>query len=183
MALKVYTRTGDQGTTALFGAGKVSKTNVRVQAYGEVDELNAVVGVVRSSNPPEPLPDQLRVISEWLFTLGADLATPRSASLTVARISPQYTQQLEQWIDQFEEQLPPLKHFILPGGLPSAAYLHLARTVCRRAERAIVALAEREDIGPDILPFINRLSDFFFVAARWANYRGGVPDELWQPST
>ncbi len=183
MALKIYTRTGDQGITVLFGAGKVSKTNVRVQAYGEVDELNAVVGVVRSSGPPEPLPEQLRVISEWLFTLGADLATPRSASLTVARILPQYTQQLEQWIDQFEEQLPPLKHFILPGGLPSAAYLHLARTVCRRAERSIVALAEREDIGSDVLPFINRLSDFFFVAARWANYQGGVPDELWQPST
>ncbi len=181
--MKIYTKTGDKGTTALFGGGRTSKADLRVHAYGEVDELNAVVGLARVDLQLSPLQHWMKSISGWLFMLGADLATPldSKAAAHIQRIEPTYTVQLEQWIDQLEQELPPLRSFILPGGSREAALLHLARTVCRRAERAIVALTEREEINTAVLPFINRLSDFFFVAARWVNYRQGVPDEPWQP--
>lgn len=178
---RIYTKTGDKGETSLFGAGKVPKDHLRVEAYGNVDELNAVVGIIRTMAVPQPLSSWLQKVAEWLFVLGSDLATPQATQVRfpVPRITERYVQQLEEWIDTLEEQLPPLRAFILPGGTPEAAYLHLARTVCRRAERSIVRLTHQEDIGSAVLPFVNRLSDFFFVAARWMNFVKNVPDQQW----
>lgn len=176
--MKIYTRTGDDGTTALFAGGRVSKTHLRVEAYGTVDELNSVLGVVRTC---EPYSDAwLAQIQRQLFQLGTDLATPLDAkSEWVVRIDAAAAKWLEQIIDEMTALLPPLTRFILPGGTPAAAHLHVARTVCRRAERLVVALAEHEEIGKPVIPYLNRLSDGLFTLARWENFREGVSDELW----
>ncbi|MEN3027510.1 MAG: cob(I)yrinic acid a,c-diamide adenosyltransferase [Chlorobiota bacterium] len=181
MALRIYTRTGDDGTTGLFGGERVSKSHPRLEAYGAVDELNAVLGIVRTYALPEELTDDLRTISSWLLIVGADLATPEEALTrkSIPTIGDEHVTWLEKRIDAYEAELPPLRNFILPGGSPAAAYLHLARTVCRRAERATVAAAQTESLNPAVVRFLNRLSDYFFVAARWANYRAGVAEEVW----
>jgi cob(I)alamin adenosyltransferase len=176
--MKIYTRTGDDGTTALFSGGRVPKTHLRVEAYGTVDEMNSVLGVVRTC---EPYSDEwLAQIQRHLFHLGADLATPLDAkSDWVVRVKPDATRWLEQIIDHMTAHLPPLTSFILPGGTPAAAHLHVARTVCRRAERLTVALADQETINASIVPYLNRLSDSLFTMARWENFRAGVMDETW----
>lgn len=176
--MRIYTRTGDDGTTALFAGGRVSKTHLRVEAYGTVDELNAVLGVVRTCEPYSD--DWLAQIQRQLFQLGTDLATPLDAkSEWVVRIDPAAAKWLEQIIDEMTALLPPLTRFILPGGTPAAAHLHVARTVCRRAERLAVALAEQEEIGKPVIPYLNRLSDCLFTMARWENFREGVSDDTW----
>ena len=183
--MKIYTRTGDEGTTALFGGERVVKSHPRIDAYGTVDEVNSAVGLARSLLRGEPGRDALdavlaRVQAE-LFVLGADLATPSAAKPTVPRVEAAHVARLEEEIDRFDDALPPLKHFILPGGTSGAAALHLARTVCRRAERLAVAAARLEPISEHAVTYLNRLSDLLFVLARWANQEAGVQDATWEP--
>jgi cob(I)alamin adenosyltransferase len=177
--MKIYTKTGDAGETGLFAGGRVAKDNLRVETYGAVDELNAVIGLARTVAEGE-LAAALARISSELFSLGADLATPLDAATAwIVRVDDTLTARLETEIDRFETELPPLTNFILPGGAPVAAQLHLARTVCRRAERRAVQLARAEPLNDAALRYLNRLSDWLFVAARLANHRAGRPDEPW----
>lgn len=179
--MKIYTRTGDGGETALFDGTRVSKADPRVDAYGHVDEVNALLGQARAVGLPQDIDDELDRIQQDLFAVGAILADPSSriaARVTRARLSASDVERLEQWIDAAEAELPPLRRFVVPGGTPGASALHLARTVCRRAERHIVSL------GPDAVPaetvsYVNRLSDLLFVLARLANRRADVPDREW----
>lgn len=173
--MKIYTRTGDDGTTGLFGGDRVSKTHLRMHAYGTIDELNACLGVVLSVADvvPEILKVQLEQIQDELFALGADLATPMRSNAKILRTDPSRATALEAWIDQLESHLEPLQQFITPSGSLPGSELHRARTVCRRAERFIVALHEQEAIGEAVLQYVNRLSDYLFVAARFMNKWAG----------
>jgi cob(I)alamin adenosyltransferase len=184
--MKIYTKTGDDGTTGLFGGRRVSKTDARVEAYGQVDELNAILGVALASDDSPGLAslrELLLQIQRDLFVLGADLATPRGEeSPYLPRVQDEHVQALERAIDTAEASLPPLRHFILPGGPAPAAHLHHARTVCRRAERATVALAQQQqDIGAIPVRYLNRLADLLFVLARAAAHARGAPEIKWAP--
>jgi cob(I)alamin adenosyltransferase len=172
---KVYTKTGDAGQTSLVDGTRVSKADLRVTAYGEVDELNSVLGLARTTIEDEELNAVLGQIQNELFIVGADLATPPSTA--VPRVEEALVTQLEKLIDRFLEELKPLKEFILPGGSQAGAMLHLARSVARRAERAVVALSEREEINPQAVVYLNRLSDLLFVLGRVANCRAGVSEQ------
>lgn len=178
---KIYTRKGDDGTTALSGGQRVAKDSLRVEAYGVVDELNAVIGVALAGGVSEDLAQALRGIQNELFHLGSDLSFRQEdkAEFDVPQIEDRHVTKLEQQIDQFLEVVGPLQNFILPGGAPGAAQLHVARTVCRRAERVVVSLAREEQIGPYVLRYLNRLSDALFVMARYENHRRGVAEPLW----
>jgi cob(I)alamin adenosyltransferase len=179
--MKIYTRGGDTGTTQLLGPGRVPKDHARVEAYGAVDEVNAALGVALTHPLPTGLDAHLRAIQDDLFTVGAELATPPGGgSPGLPRVPPGWVERLEEWIDGHEATLPPLRSFILPGGAPAAAALHVARCVCRRAERAVVRLDHEEPVGAVLLAYINRLSDYLFVAARLANARAGVADVPWR---
>lgn len=182
---KIYTRTGDDGSTGLVDGSRLSKASARVRAYGEVDETNAVIGLVRLHLENQTLDHMLARIQNDLFDLGADLATPlpvkgEADSEYALRILPEQAARLEQELDQLNADLEPLTSFVLPGGSPSAAYLHQARTVCRRAERTVVEMMDTEPVNPAALTFLNRLSDFLFVAARWCNDQGET-DVNWVP--
>lgn len=181
--MKIYTRTGDKGTTALFGSGRVPKTHPRIEAYGTVDEINSIVGMARSHLTESPNADRidayLQELQTELFTLGADLATPPNTKARVARIQDEDVARLERRIDELEVDLSPLKKFILPGGSPAAAALHVARTTCRRAERLLLRAAESEEISPPAPVYLNRLSDYLFVLARWVNRAEGVDETTW----
>ena len=180
--MKIYTRTGDKGTTGLFGGGRVPKDHLLIRAYGTVDEVNALVGMVRSHLPDNsPLDALLRRLQEELFILGADLATPLDAKPVVPRITTDHIEQLENDIDRLTHDLPPLKRFILPGGSPAAASLHLARTVSRRAERLTVAADQQLDLSSEAVVYLNRLSDLFFTLARTANLQADKEDIEWSP--
>jgi cob(I)alamin adenosyltransferase len=172
---KVYTRAGDHGETSLVGGKRVSKASARVEAYGDVDEVNSLVGLARAEISDQQINDVLKAIQNELFTVGADLASP--SDVPAPRIGPEWVTRLESVLDQFNEPLPPLKEFILPSGSPGAALLHLARTVVRRAERRIVQLSEEEAINEALLAYVNRLSDLLFVLARAVNQRLGTPEE------
>lgn len=176
--MKIYTKTGDSGQTGLFGGQRVPKDSLRVHAYGTADECNAVVGVARAAGLDPALDAMLAAVQNQLFVVGADLATP-GESANIPRVGDEEIGQLESWIDALEAELEPLRQFILPGGSVAAAQLHLARTTCRRAERWAVSLAQAEPISPQVLVYLNRLSDFLFVAARAANARAGVGDVPW----
>jgi cob(I)alamin adenosyltransferase len=179
--MKIYTKTGDDGETGLFGGPRVRKYHTRVAAYGEVDETNAAIGVARASNMPEHLDAILERISSELFLLGAELATPDSASKSTARIAGSHITMIEREIDGLEANLKPLTNFILPSGTPAAAALHLARCVSRRAERLVVLLGdtEGESLSKEAVIYLNRLSDLLFVMAREANRAAGVKDVPW----
>ncbi len=183
--MKIYTRTGDNGTTALFGGDRVDKHHPRIDAYGTVDETNAYLGLTRALMKDQPgagrLDPLLASIQETLFVLGADLATPPTSRAAVPRIEETLVQDLEDAIDAFEEDLPALQHFILPGGTPAAGTLHVARTVCRRAERLTTAAAAQETISMHTAIYLNRLSDLLFVLARWVNHQAGVDEAQWRP--
>lgn len=185
MMSRIYTRTGDEGETGLFGGGRVPKHHARVRAYGEVDELNAAVGWARARLPADQdeIRQRLGVVQADLFTLGAHLATPGDARSRghIPPLPEDRAAEMERWIDEAEEELSPLRSFILPGGSEAGAALHLARTVCRRAERAVVALGDAADVEPAILVYLNRLSDLLFDLARLANHRAGVPETPWSP--
>jgi cob(I)alamin adenosyltransferase len=179
--MKIYTKTGDGGETSLFGGKRVRKDDVRIDAYGCVDELNSCIGIVRSLRPAHDVDGILLEIQNDLFVLGSDLATPETKKdAAVPRIGRTDVERLERHIDRLEEHLEPLKSFILPGGSSIAAQLHLARTVCRRAERLVVKLSNREPIGATPLVFLNRLSDLLFVIARFANDSTGSPETHWR---
>ena len=182
--VRIYTRAGDDGETGLFGGGRVKKDCTRVEAYGAVDELNAVVGSARAASLPDDLDSVVGRIQEELFVLGADLATPAEGSARedrVVRLDARATEALERDIDRCEEELETLTAFVLPGGSPAGAALHVARTVCRRAERRTATLSGEGSISPAILPYLNRLSDLLFVLARLTNARAGRKEQTWQP--
>ncbi|MEO7795948.1 MAG: cob(I)yrinic acid a,c-diamide adenosyltransferase [Thermoanaerobaculia bacterium] len=178
---RIYTRTGDDGSTALGFGTRTPKDALRVDCYGTVDELNAVLGVVLSQRPPESLAAPLVRIQNDLFHLGSDLCVTEAekAKRPLPRIEKRHVTWLEGEIDSWNERLPALENFILPGGSVVAAHLHVARTVCRRAERILVTLARQEPVGEWALPYLNRLSDLLFVQARAANLLSGDPDRLW----
>ena len=206
--MKIYTRTGDKGMTGLFGGPRISKDHIRIEAYGTVDELNSVLGMVRCSLPrpakveyfgsqvtgegagfaSEPTtPSTTQILDKWLdrlqsecFDLGADLATPLDAKVNIQRFPQAAVDRLEEEIDAFDADLEPLTSFILPGGHVSAAALHQARTVCRRAERRVISLAGVDGINPICIVYLNRLSDALFTASRWVNHEFGVSEPKWK---
>ena len=179
--VKIYTRTGDDGTTGLFGGPRVQKDHDRIEAFGTVDELNAALGVI-SSHCTEDLCVQLNQIQSDLFAIGAVLATPDTEKLSIESVGDRNIEQIEAWIDQHEAELSPLKSFILPGGTPLAAQLHWGRTVCRRAERRVITGSEELDSDwSTIVMYLNRLSDYLFVLARLANHRAGQTETPWNP--
>jgi cob(I)alamin adenosyltransferase len=178
--MKIYTKTGDRGDTSLFGGQRVPKDALRIEAYGTIDELNSILGIVRADNTDPGIDEMLDAVQRSLFTLGADLATPRSSHRSIVRVTARDATATEKMIDQIEPSLKPLRSFILPGGSPVAARLHFARTVCRRAERTVVRLSRNEDIGDDITVYLNRLSDLLFMLARHANRIAGVAETKWK---
>ena len=182
--MKIYTRTGDAGETALFGGGRVGKDHLRVAAYGTVDELNASIGWAATQSVDPDVQARLGLLQHDLFTLGSDLATPPAhdgrtrpnvPSLPIQRIG-----EMETWMDMADAELSELRAFVLPGGCPGAAALHVARTVCRRAERIVVQLAATKEVSTDILMYLNRLSDLLFTLARLENHRHGKGDVEWE---
>ena len=184
--MKIYTRTGDAGETGLFGAGRVSKDSVRVEAYGDVDELNACLGLALTMELSGATAERLATVQGDLMTLGSHLATPEPEPprrrpvlppLPLGRIT-----EMEEWIDEMWEVLPPLQNFVLPGGVAGAATLHLARVVCRRAERSVVRLSGQEGVEEGIIQYLNRLSDLLFAMARMENGEAGKGDVLWSPA-
>lgn len=188
--MKIYTKTGDSGSTGLFAGPRVLKSDPRIIAYGSIDELNSVLGVVLSQLPDslgdsrligQLLKELLLEIQRDLFSIGAELATPDPDSRGMRLLSEERSQTLESMIDAAEEELPALTHFILPGGVPCAAYLHMARTVCRRAETNLVALMQQPDVADYgmVLVYLNRLSDCLFVLARLTNFRSGNAESIW----
>jgi cob(I)alamin adenosyltransferase len=182
--MKIYTKTGDKGDTGLFGGGRVPKDHPRVEAYGDIDELNAMLGMARSVEMMPRIDEVLVPIQRDLFSLGALLATPHpekvKQQLEKARLDDARIAELERAIDEGEAELEPLEAFIVPGGTPKASALHVARTVCRRAERSVVALGRNERIGEHVRQYLNRLSDLLFVAARVLNRAAGRSDLQWR---
>ncbi len=179
--MKIYTKTGDSGETALFDNSRVSKADARVDAYGEIDELNACLGVVRALGLDPDLADAIDLIQKELFAIGARLADPSSriaARATKTAVVESDVERLEWTIDRLESELPALRRFILPGGAPTGAFLHVARTVCRRAERRVVGLGPGA-VEPVLIVYLNRLSDLLFVMARAANHRARLPEAEW----
>ncbi len=180
--MKIYTKTGDNGETGLFGGERVPKNSPRIEAYGTVDELNSSIGLALTEAVDGEVKELLLKLQNELFTLGSDLATPeneKNKKLNVARVPEKFYIEIENAIDHFESKLKPLKNFILPGGSKSAALLHVCRTICRRAERRVVELKKHEDVNDNIIIFLNRISDLLFVLARYENSVSNVPDTKW----
>ncbi len=180
--MKIYTKQGDSGETSLFGGKRVLKSSPRIEVYGTVDELNSIIGITVAA---EPSPRGLEILNELqnqLFFLGADLATPTDSKQQVARIKASHAHKLEEWIDELDAINPPLRQFILPGGTRAAASLHLARTICRRAERAAIECMSLDPINEDAIVYLNRLSDLLFVMARYENTAANHPETPWNPS-
>jgi cob(I)alamin adenosyltransferase len=180
---RIYTKTGDEGMTGLGGGRRVAKDSPRVRAYGTVDELNSALGVALALGLNERLVTELRTIQNELFDLGSDLCWPQDDARRdrIPTVQPKQVKRLEGLIDELNEVVGPLTNFLLPGGSPGAAQLHVARTVCRRAEREAITLSHDEPIGALVLPYLNRLSDALFVMARYENHERGVDEPLWQP--
>ncbi|MGD8277545.1 MAG: cob(I)yrinic acid a,c-diamide adenosyltransferase [Gemmatimonadota bacterium] len=183
MSDRIYTRTGDGGDTGLFGGGRVSKMHPRVEAYGDVDELNAVLGRAGVAVSDATIRERLHILQADLFAIGAHLATPAESGPRprpwLPPLPDERAAEIEAWIDDADTELPALESFILPGGSAGAAALHVARTVCRRAERRVVRLAQEETVDPLVLVLLNRMSDYLFTAARLENRRTGTPDRIW----
>ncbi|HSE36035.1 MAG TPA: cob(I)yrinic acid a,c-diamide adenosyltransferase [Blastocatellia bacterium] len=173
---RVYTRTGDQGQTSLVGGERVSKASARVNAFGDVDELNSVIGVARSHSEDADIDEVLGLIQNDLFTLGSDLASP--SGIDVPRIGEPFVEKLEELAERFLAELEPLREFILPGGSEAGSALHLARTVARRCERRVVELSETEQVNPETIVYLNRLSDLLFILARAVNNRARIPEKM-----
>ena len=179
--MKIYTKKGDKGQTFLFGGGPYPKDDRRVEAYGTVDELNSVLGCAIAALPDAAIVSILQEVQKQLFTLGAELATVApSLEMKQGYLNAAHIQGLEKQIDDWEAELQPLKKFVLPGGTMGSAWLHLARTLCRRAERRVVTLSFEGEVRPEVITYLNRLSDWLFVLARLVNHRESVPDILWE---
>lgn len=172
---RIYTRTGDDGSTGLGDGSRVPKDDARVEAFGTVDELNSILGVLAAHELPDKTADEISEIQHDLFDLGGELCVPGLEAMTESQV-----ERLETWLDAMNGALDPLEEFILPGGTQAASYCHLARTVCRRAERRMITLARETDVNPAGLHYLNRLSDLLFVLARHLNKQAGKPDVLWQ---
>jgi cob(I)alamin adenosyltransferase len=184
--MKIYTKTGDKGETGLFGGERVSKDSLRISAYGTIDELNSFIGYAITEIKDESIKGNLSKIQNYLFTVGSDLATPdtdKNAKLKIQRTPESFYKEIEKMIDNYDAQLEELRNFILPGGSKGAALLHICRTVCRRAEREVVALKNSVTIGENIIIFLNRLSDLFFVLSRFENKVSNHPDTIWNPKS
>jgi len=180
--MKIYTKTGDKGKTSLFGGKKVSKSDLRIDSYGTVDELNSYIGLVRDQEINKDRKEQLVEIQDRLFTIGSILATePGNDKVKVPQLSEKDITFLEQQIDSMEEQLPPMKSFVLPGGHQSVSFCHVARCVCRRSERLVIALNETEAINEKVYQYLNRLSDYLFVLARKMSHELGAEETPWIP--
>jgi cob(I)alamin adenosyltransferase len=181
--MKIYTKAGDGGHTSLFGGQRVSKADALVDAYGTLDETNALLGVARASGVPPELDELLEGIQNELFVAGAEIACPaeRRATLKLPLVGSAETERFEAAIDRLEERLEPLRSFVLPAGSAGASALHHARAVCRRAERLVVAVAAEAQLRPELIAYLNRLSDLLFVMARVANVSAGISDVLWAP--
>ena len=179
--MKLYTKTGDGGTTGLYGADRVSKANIRVEAYGTVDELNSAIGLARAHGPSAAMDADLEYLQNALFDVGADLATRSSTPYEkkITRMDEQDTAFIEAMIDRYQEAAPPFTGFVHPGGTPAAASLHVARTVARRAEREVIRLLHEEDANTHVQVYLNRLSDLLFVMARAANQAAGIEEHAW----
>ena len=187
--MKIYTKTGDKGETALYGGTRVSKASARVDSYGNIDELNSFIGLAKSGINDGKVLGQLKKIQFDLFTVGSEAATPtdklmltNGKSRLSLMISETEIEELEHWMDDFESELQPLQYFILPGGGKSATTLHVCRTVCRRAERSLVFLNETEEVRPELIKYLNRLSDYLFVLARYVSKINGEKEEYWNPN-
>jgi cob(I)alamin adenosyltransferase len=179
--VRIYTRAGDDGTTGVLGAGRLSKADPRIEAYGSVDELNATIGLSRAADEQGWLASELESIQRALFQAGAELATTEPAALAkLTRIDDAQVLAIEQLIDRLEAELPALTSFVIPGGSRLAAHLHVARTVCRRAERRVVALAGHAAVEPRLVRYLNRVGDLLFVMARWCNRKSGAGDLVWR---
>lgn len=178
--MKIYTKTGDDGTTSLFGGKRVNKNSLRVEAYGKADEINCLLGTTIAEDPPREISIKLLRIQREIFVLGADLATPLGVKVKIPRIKKTFTTRLEREIDEMEKNLPKLKNFILPGGGRVGSRLQLARSVVRCLERILTTLDRRDKINKNILPYINRLSDWFFVLARHANKLENYKEVPWR---
>lgn len=186
--MKIYTKTGDKGQTSLYGGTRVSKADARVETYGTLDELNSFLGVARAANSDKILEEQFTNIQYQLFTVGSEIATPpekmvlaNGTSRLPQQIGQEEVTELESWIDAWEETLTPLQYFILPAGGQLSAHLHVCRTIARRAERDMVYLQSQSEVRPVLLEYLNRLSDYFFVAARVASSLAGTPESYWIP--
>ncbi|AJW64787.1 cob(I)yrinic acid a,c-diamide adenosyltransferase [Elizabethkingia sp. HX WHF] len=189
MTFKIYTKTGDKGETALYGGTRVSKASARVDAYGTIDELNAFIGIAKSHIDDSDCLKQLAEIQYDLFTLGSEAATPidkvylaNGKSRLPVTIKEEDISKLEVWMDKMDESLEPLQFFILPGGGKAATFLHAARTICRRAERGMVFLNETEEVRPELIKYLNRLSDYLFVLARYVSMLDNEQEEYWNPN-
>lgn len=182
MAFRIYTKTGDRGTTGLYGGGRVRKDDPRVEAYGSVDELNATLGVALSTVADEEIRAALRKLQDELFTLGGELATPdpEAAAKQLRPVGDEEIGWMERLMDRIDAEVPPLRKFVLPGGHAGAAHLHLARTVCRRAERRVLSLSDHAPVRDGVLVYLNRLSDLLFMLARLQAVRAGVPEPTWE---
>ena len=180
--IKLYTKTGDDGTTGIVGGSRVKKYDLRLEAYGTIDELNAAIGVIRSNELPDEITKTLIKVQNKLFNIGSRLATDEKGNEITADLSitEQHIDELEKTIDGLEDQLPEIKHFVLPGGEMVSAQCHVARTICRRAERRILEFAEKHSVQPEIIVFINRLSDFLFVLARKIAHIKNTTEEKWE---
>ena len=189
MTFKIYTKTGDKGETSLYGGTRVSKAAARVESYGTLDELNAFIGLAKAEISDEKVLSQLQKIQFDLFTVGSEAATPTDKMLLAngknrldLMISEKEITELELWMDDFDAELEPLRFFILPSGGKAAATVHVCRTVCRRAERAMVFLNETEEVRPELIKYLNRLSDYLFILARYISKISGEKEEYWNPS-
>jgi cob(I)alamin adenosyltransferase len=181
--MKIYTKGGDKGETGLFGGERVSKDSLRIETYGTIDELNSAIGLAITELRDQEVRELLLKIQNWLFNVGSDLATPdqeKAEKFGIKRVPADYAEQIEKEIDKYDGMLEPLRNFILPGGTKGAAWLNLCRTIARRAERLAVALNRAEEININIIIFLNRLSDLFFVLGRWENKIASVEDTLWK---
>ena len=176
---KIYTKTGEKGETGLYSGQRVQKDSLRMHAIGDVDELNACLGTVRAKGCNDHVEKMLHELQRQLFSVGADLSAHMDSRVKVPRISEEDVASLERWIDELDASLEPLQKFILPGGSEVSAQLHLARSICRRAERAVTSLMKNEDIGDHVLKYLNRLSDLLFMMARFANKEIGTEEEKW----
>ena len=189
MTFKIYTKTGDKGETSLYGGTRVSKAAARVESYGTLDELNAFIGLAKAEISDEKVLNQLQKIQFDLFTVGSEAATPTDKLLLAngknrldLMISEKEITELELWMDDFDAELEPLRFFILPSGGKAAATVHVCRTVCRRAERAMVFLNETEEVRPELIKYLNRLSDYLFILARYISKISGEKEDYWNPS-
>jgi len=184
--MKIYTKTGDKGETGLFGGERVSKDSIRISSYGTIDELNSFIGYTITEIKDASVKDNLIKIQNYLFIIGSDLATPeteKNTKLNIQRTPELFINEIEKMIDHYDAKLDELKNFILPGGSKSASLLHICRTVCRRAEREVVSLKNSVTIGDNIIIFLNRLSDLFFVLSRYENKVSNHPDTIWNPNS